>query len=422
MGTINKLFKLKKKTEPTTDGWDATTEDAREQLRVTYYQSGYGASKKAYGNPVTFGTGLLDLYNSFENLCRKQLNEQKKLKQPYIEEQEKQRTELKKRETAFHIYEDQIEALDTKMESLKFEISDVKLNPDNYGVDADKRPKAQFYIGLCLLLPITIYLFVFYISASYSAFFKDFETDSLTAAIFDANALSKSISDGWLEAVFVGTIPFVFMGLGYLVHMFQKNKGWRSFLKLASLFLLTFAFDVILAYLIEKKIFLFNAVLGQKFTAMDALQSVNFWGIIFAGFVVYIIWGLVFDFVMKEHENVDKIKAFIRNRKEDIKNTITKKTDLISRKEKVKQDITSIKGVISELQSKIDGFVFPVKEYLNYHYQYKMGWYQAINSELKFPMNQLDEIRNQCEEVEKKHLENLNLVDMDFQQLVFAKN
>ncbi|WP_339700412.1 ABC transporter permease [uncultured Marixanthomonas sp.] len=422
MGAINNLFKLKKNPEPTTNGWDDTTEDAREQLRVTYYQSGYGASKKASGNSTTFGAGLRELYNSFENLCRKQLNEQKRLKQPYIEEQEKQRTELKKRETVFHIYEDQVEALDKKIESLKFEISDVKLNPDNYGVDADKRPKAQFYIGLCLLLPITIYLFVFYISASYSAFFKDFETDSLTAAIFDANALSKSISDGWLEAVFVGTIPFVFMGLGYLVHMFQKNKGWHSYLKLASLFLLTFAFDVILAYLIEKKIFLFNALLGQEFTATDAIQSVNFWGIIFAGFVVYIIWGLVFDFVMKEHENVDKIKAFIRNRKEDIKNAIAKKADLTSQKEKVKHDITSIKGVISELQSKIDGFVFPVKEYLNYHYQYKMGWYQAINSELKFPMNQLDDIRNQCEEVEQKHLENLNLVDMDFQQLVFAKN
>lgn len=422
MGPINNLFKLKKKPEANNEPWEENTEDAREQLRVTYYQSGYGDSKKANGDPITFGTGLHELYNSFENLCRKQLNEQKRLKQPYIEEQEKQRTELKKRETASNIYEDQVEALNEKVDSLKFEISDVKLNPENYGVDADKRPKAQFYIGLALLLPITIYLFVFYISASYSAFFKDFETDSLTAAIFDANALSKSIADGWLEAVFVGTIPFVFMGLGYLVHMFQKNKGWQSYMKLASLFLLTFAFDVILAYLIEKKIFLFNALLGQEFTAMDALQSVNFWGIIFAGFVVYIIWGLVFDFVMKEHENVDKIKAFIRNRKEDIKNAVAKKAELISQLEKVKQDITAIKGIISELQSKIDGFVFPVKEYLNYHYQYKKGWYQAINSELQFPIKQLDEIRVKCEEVEKKHLENLNLVDMDFQQLVFAKN
>ena len=420
MAAINKLFKLKKTSVSDMNPKDEDTEDAREQIRVTYYQSGYGASIKASGNSVTFGVGLHNLYNSFENLCRKQLNEQQRLKQPYREEQEKQRTELKKRETALNIYEEQKNTLDKKVDTLKFQIVDVKPNPQTYGVDVDKRPKAQFYIGLSLLLPITIYLFVFYISASYSAFFKDFETGSLTAAIFDANALSKSIADGWLEAIFVGTIPFVFMGLGYLVHMFQKTKGWRSFTKLIFLFLMTFAFDIILAYLIERKIFLFDAVLGQKFTPTDALQSVNFWGIIFAGFVVYIIWGLVFDFVMKEHENVDKVRAFIRSKKEEIKNADAKKNNLITQIDQIKHDITSINGIISELQSKIDGFIFPVKEYLHYHYQYKEGWYQAINSELKFPLKQLDEIRDNCEEIEKKHLENLNLSDMDFQHLVFT--
>ncbi len=422
MAAINNLFKLKKRQVSDDEIGQQDTEDAREQLRVTYYQSGYGDSKKASGNPITFGTGLHELYNSFENLCRKQLNEQQRLKQPYKQEQEKQRTELKKRETALHIYEEQKSDIEKKVDTLKFEISDVKINPDKYGVDVDKSPKAQFYIGLALLLPITIYLFVFYISASYSAFFKDFETDSLTAAIFDANALSKSINDGWLEALFVGTIPFVFMGLGYLVHMFQKTKGWHSFVKLSFLFILTFVFDVILAYLIERKIFLYDAILGEKFTPMDALQSVNFWGIIFAGFVVYIIWGLVFDFVMREHENVDKIRVFIRSKKEEIKNAVAKKVSLIPQIDKIKHDITAINGVISELQSKIDGFVFPVKEYLNYHYQYKKGWYQAINSELPFPIKQLDEILNGCEEVDKKHLESLNLIDMDFQHLVFTKN
>ena len=76
----------------------------------------------------------------------------------------------------------------------------------------------------------------------------------------------------------------------------------------------------------------------------------------------------------------------------------------------------------SQLQSKIDGFIFPVKEYLHYHYQYKEGWYQAINSELKFPQKQLKELRDQCEEVSQKHLSDLNLVDMDFQHLVFSKS
>ena len=420
MAAIKNLFKIKE--SKVVDVVEGDTDEAREQVRVTYYQSGYGASKKASGNPPTLKIGLHNLYNSFENLCRKQLNEQQLLKQPYVEQQERERTELKKRETIRSINNDQKKAIITGIDNHKFEMIDVKENPEKYGIDSDKRPKAQFYIGLFLLLPITIYLFVFYISASYSAFFKDFETDTLSAAIFDADALGKAISDGWLEAVFVGTIPFVFMGLGYLVHMFLKVKGWGGYFKVFALFVLTFVFDVILAYLIEKKIFLYNATLGDSFSPGDAVNSVNFWGIIFAGFVVYIIWGLVFDFVMKEHENVDKIKGFIRNKKESIKNAILKKEELEIQLESVEQEITSINGKIAELQSKIDGFIFPVKEYLHYHYQYVEGWYQAINSELHFPIKQLDEIRSQCEVVAQKHLENLKINEMDYQNIVFEKN
>ncbi|RXG21929.1 BAR domain-containing protein [Leeuwenhoekiella aequorea] len=414
---MKNLFKLK--TTLIEHKVEENIDEAREQDRITYYQSGYGASKKASGNAITLGISLNNLFNSFENLCRKQLNEQKRLKQPYVEEQERKRTEFKKRETARSIYEEQLRDLEKNIDTYKFEIVDVKQHPDKYGIDSDKRPKAQFYIGLILLLPITIYLFVFYISASYSGFFKDFETGSLTAAIFDADALGKAINDGWLEAVFVGTIPFVFMGLGYLVHMFQKIKGWQAFLKLGLLFILTFIFDIILAYLIEKKIFQFDAVLGESFTPQIAIESVNFWGIIFAGFVVYVIWGLVFDFVMKEHENVDKIKLFIKGKNEEIKNAILKKESLNIQIDEIVQEITVIKGSIDELQSKIDGFIFPVKEYLHYHYQYVEGWYQAINSELQFPIKQIDELRDACEIVAKQHIENLSLKNAEFQNLIY---
>lgn len=419
MSSIKNLFKLKNEPErPILENVD--TKEAREQIRITYYQSGYGDSTKALGEPLTLGMSLRDLYNSFEDLCRKQLNEQEILKQPHKQNQEQEKTNLKRTETALSIYEDQLKAKIEDVDKHKFEIVDVKANPDKYGIDVDKKPKAQFYIGLALLLPITIYLFVFYISASYSSFFKNFEDGSITAAIFDAEAFSKALNDGLLEAIFVGTIPFVFMGLGYLVHMFQKEKGWKSAMKLVVLFLLTFLFDVILAYLIEKKIFDFNALPGETFTAGDAIQSVNFWGIIFAGFVVYIIWGLVFDFVMKEHDNVDKIRNFIRTKKESIKNDLEKKQELVEQIDKLKHEVSEIEGRIAELQSKIDGFIFPVKEYLHYHYQYMKGWYQAINSELKFPNKQLDDLRERCEVVANNHLEKLNVSESDHQNVVYS--
>lgn len=420
MGAIKDIFKLKSITQIKEE--DRSHEEEREQIRITYWQSGYGASSKASGDPLTFRTGLHNLYNSFEDQCRKQSNEQLKLKQPFVEQQEKKRTELKKRETIINISEEQKIEIENEIKEKKFEIINVKQNPEEYGIDADKKPKAQFYIGLVLLLPITIYLFVFYISASYSAFFKNFESDSLTAAIFDANAFSKAVSDGWLEGIFVGTIPFVFMGLGYLVHMFQKSKEKGSIIKLGALFILTFLFDVILAYLIEKKIFDYDKELGDKFSPEIAIQSVNFWGIIFAGFVVYIIWGLVFDFVMKEHENVDKIKGFIRNKKEELNDLLQAKNTLVDKINEIKQEITGIKGEISELQSKIDGFIFPIKEYLHYHYQYKEGWYQAINAELALPNKEKTELRNRCEEVSVDHLHELKINELEGQNLIFTNS
>ena len=94
-----------------------------------------------------------------------------------------------------------------------------------------------------------------------------------------------------------------------------------SYIKITALFIITFIFDAILAYLIEMKIYEFNKTPDSpEFDLSIAINKVEFWGIIFAGFVVYIIWGLVFDFIMKEYDNIDKIKAFIRAKREAIEN------------------------------------------------------------------------------------------------------
>ena len=41
--------------------------------------------------------------------------------------------------------------------------------------------------------------------------------------------------------------------------------------------------------------------------------------IIFAGFVVYLIWGLVFDFTIEAHEKKDKVRLAIKHKEEEIK-------------------------------------------------------------------------------------------------------
>jgi hypothetical protein len=422
MKPLSQLFSLKKSTDSSSNLFEENEED-REQIRITYYQSGFAASIKATGKPIVLKACLQNLYMSFEDQCRKQKLEQDRLKQPYREEQEKNRTELKKCEAAIGIYEKKEQDINQSADLIKNEIIEVKRNPDKFGIEDGKGLKAQFYIGLFLLLPITLYVLVFYISASYSAFFKEFSNDSLTAAIFDADALTNSFKASWLEGVLVVTIPFVFMGLGYVIHMVQKGKGIKNIFRMIALFATTFLFDALLAYQIEKKIYEFNKTTDSApYNLNIALGEAEFWMIIFAGFVVYIIWGLVFDFVMKEFENIDKIRAFIRGKKENLMDLEKLKTEYTNKINDFKQQIVTANGRISELQSKIDGFVFPVKEYLHYHHQYKEGWFQAINTEIALAHKEKTELLESCELHSEEHLSKLNLVDPDFQHLVYSKN
>ena len=422
MKSLTQLFSIKKTDDSAVKTFEDNDED-REQIRITYYQSGFAASVKATGKPIVLKACLQNLYMSFEDQCRKQKLEQDRLKQPYREEQEKNRTELKKSEAAIGIFEKKEQDINDEIDQIKSDIIEVKRNPDKYGIEDGKGLKAQFYIGLFLLLPITLYLLVFYISASYSAFFKEFANDSLTAAIFDANALTNSFKASWLEGVLVITIPFVFMGLGYVIHMVQKEKGIKNIFRMIGLFITTFLFDALLAYQIEKKIYEFNKTTDSSpYNLNIALGEAEFWMIIFAGFVVYIIWGLVFDFVMKEFENIDKIRAFIRGKKEKLIDLDKLKVDIIAKINDFKQQVITLNGKNSELQSKIDGFVFPVKEYLHYHHQYKEGWFQAINTEIALPHKEKIELLEGCENLSEEHLGKMNLVDPDFQHLVYSKN
>ena len=422
MKSLTQLFSIKKTDDSAVKTFEDNDED-REQIRITYYQSGFAASVKATGKPIVLKACLQNLYMSFEDQCRKQKLEQDRLKQPYREEQEKNRTELKKSEAAIGIFEKKEQDINDEIDQIKSDIIEVKRNPDKYGIEDGKGLKAQFYIGLFLLLPITLYLLVFYISASYSAFFKEFANDSLTAAIFDANALTNSFKASWLEGVLVITIPFVFMGLGYVIHMVQKEKGIKNIIRMIGLFITTFLFDALLAYQIEKKIYEFNKTTDSSpYNLNIALGEAEFWMIIFAGFVVYIIWGLVFDFVMKEFENIDKIRAFIRGKKEKLIDLDKLKVDVITKVNDFKQQVITLNGKNSELQSKIDGFVFPVKEYLHYHHQYKEGWFQAINTEIALPHKEKVKLLEGCENLSEEHLGKMNLVDPDFQHLVYSKN
>jgi hypothetical protein len=415
MEALKKIFTTREK-DPVEE---VVVKEEKKDVKLTFFESGYGSSKQASGNHKVFRACLNDVYMDYKRKCAEDEELQKKLKQPHIQEKGREGIELKKRQTAKAILEESIKTDEEKIEECEHQIVEVRENPEKYVEEVDKKPKAQFYLGLIVLIPITFYLLVFYISASYSAFFKDFENSELSAAIFDGKSFSKALEHGVLEAVFIATIPFAFMGLGYLIHMFQKHKNWLSYVKIAALFIITFIFDAILAYQIEMKIYDYNKTPDSpEFDLSIAFSKVEFWGIIFAGFVVYIIWGLVFDFIMKEYENIDKIKAFIRSKRETIVNLQKSIAEAIEKLNGVKEEISGIEARIANLQRTIDGFVFPNKRYLTYHAEYVKGWYLAITDNF-LDLKRRDELLSKCDEVEKEHLTKYDLTDENTEGIIY---
>lgn len=417
MTSLKDLIKLKPKVNSIKV---ELNENELPEPQLSYFQRGFGDSKNSMGHPSAFTIGLFALYQSYMEKCRVADKEQWALKQPLVDEQNRIQTEIERKETFMEIKESECKDLREDIHKIENDIAEVKVDPQKFGIKADKRPKAQFYIGLLVLLPITIYLLVFYMSASYSAFFKEFSTDELTAAIFDAKTYNKALKDGMMELIFVCTIPFAFMGLGYLIHMFQKNK---AIFKIVALFVITFLFDAILAYQIDKKVYDFNRTLNSPdFNLEHAIQSVSFWGIIFAGFVVYIIWGLVFDFIMKEYDNLDKVAQYIRKLKEDKSNLATRLSGVKISINNVKEEISNLKGKARELQAQIDGFIFPKQKYLVLHAKYTKGWLKAIFKEIALPSNEKDRLIHACLDAEKAHLRKYSLGEENAGNTIYYTN
>jgi hypothetical protein len=247
--------------------------------------------------------------NTWEDACDE--NKQEELRKPFRVTLQELLGVNEGLKSQINMYETQlIPGKKARIEELKKEIIDIRKNPEHYtGIHVGK---AGFYIGVFILSLLSIYLFIFYSSASYSAFFKEFKVDDIviTKAIFDANAIGNGLKDGITELIFLLTIPFVFIGLGFLIHKFQEAKGFTKYFKIAALLIVTFFFDAIIAYEITEKVYNIkrdNDLTGSlpEYSAGLAFGNVGFWLVIFAGFVVYLIWGFVFDFVMEAHAKLD---------------------------------------------------------------------------------------------------------------------
>lgn len=401
----------------------AANEEAEEVRKRTYHEAGFRDGSRNSGSPLALSICLNAVYAKFQNEEKEFLEKQQLAKEPYVNEKESKETEIKtlsisreNKEQQITQVEVNIRSVKDNIEELKFEINDLPRNPEKYHINATKGASTKFWIGLIILLPLSLYLFTFYISTSYSAFFKPFDTNAtIITNVLDSKAYEKAWKNGTIEGAFITFIPFVFLGLGYLIHMFGEVKSVKNYIKIGALLLTTFVFDAILAYQIEEKIYeLTKTYEAHEFNIPIAFGKIQFWGIIFAGFVVYIIWGVVFDFIMKEHREKDKIKHEQQKRKKDIQIHQDRITDIEIQKGKFVEELNDIKKLSAEAQGRIialqriiDAVIIPTKEYVLYASEYMKGWITFVSEKLHISMHEKIVLQTECIACYNENLKNV---------------
>jgi hypothetical protein len=292
----------------------ATQNPNNKQEGETYHHWGLRVCAIANGSNFTLVPYLHNVYNYIHH---------EQVQNGYLQEQQHKNLECQIEQKR-----NDIECLNKKINVCKQaqsdykekidELKNEKTNLRNKAYEVNKDAKIKLILGLVILIPLTIYLFLFYSSTFYSAFFKNFgEGANLMNSMFDANALSKALETSITELSFVLSAPVIFMGLGFSLHFFTIQKTWTRYIKMGAILCITFIFDAILAYMIGKHLHEMQVIIGtagldSTYGPGDAIGDINTWAVIFCGFIVYIIWGIVFDMSMSAYDQLDLNKINIK--------------------------------------------------------------------------------------------------------------
>lgn len=375
-------FKKKTVTTPEQNSIPQTQNPNNRQEGETYHNWGLRVCAIANGSHFTLAPFLHNVYNYIYN---EQIHNQalQDAKRKDIQKQ------IDQTDNDIDNFNNQLECNREQKESCKnrkAELKEEKKKIENEKYRVNKEASLKLRIGLVILIILTFYLFLFYSSTFYSAFFKNFGSgDTVLNAMFDPEALSKALAASITMFCFVLSAPVIFMGLGFSLHFFAIQQGFMKYLKMVSILCVTFVFDAILAYMIGKQLHAMAVIigtepLGSTYGLREALSDINTWAVIFCGFIVYIIWGIVFDMVMSAHGQLDLNKVNVRSIEENIIsiNQEIKKHD--EKEQELNDQITNAKNKKSSLLSQMGNKVLidkaAIKQEMTNFYS---GWIAQMN-------------------------------------------
>src|SRR5258706_392540 len=362
--------------------------------RVNLYDFGYEKSGSVKGDP--------DLYASYLNrILNGDLVENKY--SGFTEEEKKERIKqikglelhLKEKEEANAKVEEEIKAKEKDIDKYRKDLLQLreKRSKDKEILKSESFSALKFSLNLFLLAMLSVYLFFFYVSATFKALYVDFEgiaeriargegTGSIMPGAYE---LAEALQYNYLLFV----VPFVFYAFGWAFHIILEMKDKVKFFFLSMLIAVTFPVDFLLAMIISNNTENEKSLMGLP--AISWNQSPTFYIILFLGFLVYIIWSILLDSLLREwdkKEITDNLKKIIKHLAGDIK---VLKPRII--------DVTAIKSKIADYREDASTVMYGnLKKYID---QFTSGWIAYLA-----PAN-MKEVKEKCL-ILKKEFEDRN--------------
>lgn len=378
--------------------------------RVSLYNYGYEKAGSVKGDPDVFvsclsrilnGDLVDDSYSGFSDDDRKDRFKQ-------IKELEKK---LKEVSDANGKIESEVKEKEKDIDKYRKDLLHIREShsKDSEKLKSESFSTVKFSLNLFILSMLSIYLFFFYISATYKALYVDFEgiaeriargegTGSIMPGPYE---LADALQYNYLLLV----VPFVFYAFGWAFHILLELRSNLKYAFLSMLITVTFIVDFLLAMIINNNTESAKALMGL--TSLNWYQSPSFYIILFLGFLVYIIWSILLDSLLREwdkREITDNLKKIIKHLHGDCK-------ALRSRIE----DITTISNKINDYREDASTVMYGnLKRYID---QFSSGWLAYLA-----PAN-LKDAKEKCLALKKEFEEKNNIrngtVKVTSKRLVF---
>lgn len=263
------------------------------------------------------------------------------------------------------ISENNIPAKQKLIADFKDDISEIQISSKEKTLNTGFSPIKAWGSSIITLF-LTIYLILFYASASHSAFFREIAAElqnanagnigSLLNSIFNPSAIF-AYSDYTIIIYLFSAVIFAFGWVGH--HFFHKDKFWNKFTG-AVVIAISLALDALIAYKIDSNMILIKQLNGIETNDAFYMHS-NFWMVLILGFGAYLGWTLLFniahdEFKKRNHTQIANFKiSLIKDKIKLVEKDILE----------LKNELTEIKSQLQILKSKIENLKLQLDSELN---------------------------------------------------------